>query len=406
MKRTRMMRFLTCFSTAFASCIMLTGPTVAQSNPFAPRLTVNERVISNYELEQRIQFLKLLRTPGDIEKLALDGLIEDRLRVQEAERLEIALTPEQILTGMEEFASRANLTREQFLTAIAEVGIEPETYRDFVSAGLVWRDVVRAKFGSKTDVTETEIDRALENQGRINGVRVLLSELIIPAPPGSEEEVLAQAQNLQSRINSEAGFAEAARAFSAAPSAARGGRMDWLPLANLPAAIGPFVLALAPGQVSDPVPIPGAVALFQLRGLEETNTEAPTTTQVEYAELLLPNDSNALARAAEISVDVDACNDLYAQGFSANQLTRKTQTMAEVPADVGLQLAQLDAGETSIDLVRGTTRVFLMLCNRMPVVEEPPTRDQVRTQIINQRLGKLADGYLADLRANAIITEP
>ena len=401
-----MTRILTCLTSVIATCLVLALPANAQSNPFSPRIIVNERVVSNYELDQRIQFLKVLRTPGDLDKLALDALIEDRLRVQEAERLEIAATPEQVELGMTEFAGRANLSVEQFVAAIAEAGVEPETFRDFVAAGVVWRDVVRAKFGSKTDVTETEIDRTLANQARVDGVRVLISELIIPAPPGSEEDVLAQAQNLQSQINSDASFAEAARTYSAAPSAARGGRMDWMPLANLPAAIAPFVLALAPGQVSDPIPIPGAVALFQLRDLEETDTEAPATTQVEYAELLLPNDSNALTAVAGIKAKVDACNDLYALGFPANQLTRKTQTMAEVPVDVGLELARLDAGESAATLVRGTARVFVMLCTRMPVVEEPPTRDQVRTQIINQRLSRLADGYLADLRANAIIQEP
>ncbi len=401
-----MTRILTCLTSVIATCLVLALPANAQSNPFSPRIIVNERVVSNYELDQRIQFLKVLRTPGDLDKLALDALIEDRLRVQEAERLEIAATPEQVELGMTEFAGRANLSVEQFVAAIAEAGVEPETFRDFVAAGVVWRDVVRAKFGAKTEVTETEIDRTLANQARVDGVRVLISELIIPAPPGSEEDVLAQAQNLQSQINSDASFAEAARTYSAAPSAARGGRMDWMPLANLPAAIAPFVLALAPGQVSDPIPIPGAVALFQLRDLEETDTEAPATTQVEYAELLLPNDSNALTAAAGIKAKVDACNDLYALGFPANQLTRKTQTMAEVPVDVGLELARLDAGESAATLVRGTARVFVMLCTRMPVVEEPPTRDQVRTQIINQRLSRLADGYLADLRANAIIQEP
>ncbi len=401
-----MTRILTCLTSVIATCLVLALPANAQSNPFSPRIIVNERVVSNYELDQRIQFLKVLRTPGDLDKLALDALIEDRLRVQEAERLEIAATPEQVELGMTEFAGRANLSVEQFVAAIAEAGVEPETFRDFVAAGVVWRDVVRAKFGAKTDVTETEIDRTLANQARVDGVRVLISELIIPAPPGSEEDVLAQAQNLQSQINSDASFAEAARTYSAAPSAARGGRMDWMPLANLPAAIAPFVLALAPGQVSDPIPIPGAVALFQLRDLEETDTEAPATTQVEYAELLLPNDSNALTAAAGIKAKVDACNDLYALGFPANQVTRKTQTMAEVPVDVGLELARLDAGESAATLVRGTARVFVMLCTRMPVVEEPPTRDQVRTQIINQRLSRLADGYLADLRANAIIQEP
>jgi peptidyl-prolyl cis-trans isomerase SurA len=349
-----------------------------------------------------------LRTPGNTEKLALDALIDDRLRRQEADRLKIETTPEDVQKGMTEFASRANLTAEQFIAALGQAGVEPETFRDFVSAGLVWREVVRAKYGAKTDVTEGEIDRAIANQGRVKGVQVLLSELIIPTRPGQEATALAQAQSLQTQITTEDGFNAAARQYSASSSAGRGGRMDWIPLANLPAAIAPFVLGLAPGQVSDPVPIPGAVALFQLRGIIEDNAEAPAATKVEYAEFFLPNDSGFDTAAARIRAKVDTCNDLNGQalGLPSDQLQRQTQTMAEVPGDIGLELARLDAGESSTAIVRGASRVFLMLCSRAPVTEEPVSRDEVRSQLINQRLASLADMYLADLRANAIIREP
>jgi peptidyl-prolyl cis-trans isomerase SurA len=396
------------FSAILALCLLATPPALAQEGLFAPRLTINGQVISNFEFEQRIQFLKLLRSPGDLEKLALDALIEDRLRIQEAKRLEIEATPEEILEGMTEFAARANLTVEQFTAALAGGGVEPETFRDFVEAGIVWREVVRARFGPRVDVNDTDIDRAIANLGRGSGVRLLLSELILPSPEGAEDETLAEAERLQQEISSEAAFAEAARSFSAAPSAERGGRLDWLPLANLPGGIGPVVLALAPGEVSDPVPIPGGVALFQLRGIEEIIAEAPSTTQVEYAQLALPNDTSFDAEAARLNAGSDGCDDLYSllPGLPEEQLQRLTQTMAEVPADVGLELARLDAGESSTAIVRGGARLFLMLCNRTPIVEPQPTRAAIRADLLNTRLAAYADNLLADLRANAIIIEP
>ena len=87
-------------------------------------------------------------------------------------------------------------------------------------------------------------------------------------------------------------------------------------------------------------------------------------------------------------------------------MTHHTAGMAEVPGDVALELAKLDPNEISVALTRGGYRRMLMLCGRSPVLEPMPTRDQVREQVINQKLEGMAEGYLEELRSAAIIREP
>ena len=405
--RMPMIRLLPLMLAAFVS--LIAAPMgMAQDNLFAPRLIINDRAITNYEVQQRTMFLQLLRAPGDPQKEALKGLTEDRLRMQEAERLGLKVSPDDLKKGMEEFAGRANLDAEKFIAALAQGGVEAQTFRDFVEAGLVWREVVRGRFGPKGKVSEAEVDRAIEGMTRKAALRVLISELIIPAQPGAEAAAMDRARQIKSNVSTEAGFASAVRSYSAAASKGRGGRLDWMPLANLPPAIAPFVLALGPGEVSDPVQIPGGVALFQLRGIEEMPSTEPSSVSVDYAEFLVPNDSNAEAELARIRAQVDTCNDLYglAKGLPPSQLIRETKPMGEIAQNVALELAKLDQNESSTAITNGNSRAFLMLCARMPNVEPPVSRDEVRTQLINQRLGGFADTYLAELRANAIITEP
>ncbi len=407
MKTMPLTRHALLTAAGLSLCLVAQGA-AAQDNLFAPRLIVNDRVITNFEVQQRIQFLKLLRAPGDPEEQALDALIDDKLRLQAAEAADVKITEEQLTQGLTEFASRANLSAEEFTAAIGEVGVAPETFRDFVEAGVVWREVVRKKYGGSARPTGVEIDRALTNMTRTAAVRVLLSEIIIPAEPGREAEALELATRLSADIDSEGGFAAAARQYSASPSGQRGGGIDWLPLANLPPALAPLVLALQPGEVSDPLPIPNAVAIFQLRALEETNEPAPDGVEVEYAQISLPNDDQALQTAARLTAATDTCDDLYsaARGTPPDQIRRQTLPMAQVPQDVALELARLDAGETSASLVSGPARQFIMLCQRRAITETPPARNEIGQQLLNQKLGGLADGYLADLRANAIIRQP
>lgn len=394
------------FLAALTALFMGHAPVAAQ-NLFAPRLIVNDRAITNFEVEQRTQMLRLFRAPGDLDEEAVKALVEDRLRMAAAKDLNIKATPDQIKAGMEEFAGRANLNAEQFLTALQQAGVSGQTFRDFVEAGLVWREVIRRKFGPKANITEAEIDRAIAASNTNTALRVLISELVIPAPPGQEGRVMALARQLKSQIKTEGGFASAARRYSATATAGRGGRLDWMPISNLPPAIAPLVLGLAPGEVSDPVEMGGAVGLFQLRGIEEIQGAAPKSVSVDYAQYLLPSGKGAAENAAKLRSKVDTCNDLYglAKGQPEDRLVRKTQNLGEVPTNIAMELAKLDPNE-SIDYASGGAHVLLMLCKREPVLDVPPSRDDIRSQLVNLRLGSLAQSYLEELRANAIIREP
>ena len=396
--------FLVRRAVALAVTVVLAAPVTAQ-DLFTPRMIVNDRVITEFEVAQRALFLQILQAPGDPREEALKALVEDRLRQHEAERLDITVTEEEVLVGMDEFAARVNLTAAAFVVELEKVGVSGETLRDFVTAGVLWRKAVRAKFAGMVPVSENDIDRALEASARPRALRVLVSELVIPAAEGEVEQALDLAKTLAAGITTEAGFAAAAGQYSAAPSAANGGRLDWLPLSNLPPAIGASVLALGPGEVSDPLVVPGAVVLFQLRSVAEDPGAEPIAVSVEWAEFLVPDDPEAIAR---LRAAVDNCLDLYGQanGLPEDRLTLTTQSLGELPGDVGLELARLDPGESSVALTRGGYRRFLMLCGREITLEEPISRDQMREQITNQKLEGMAEGYLEELRAAAIIREP
>ena len=392
--------------------VTLTSVAGAQSSLFAPVARVNDRVITQYELNQRILFFQVLRAPGDLQKEALSRLIDERLQQDAAKRQGVEVTAEEIQAGITEFAGRANLTAEQFLQAIGQGGVDPETLRDFVRVGIAWRGVVRARFGPRAQINDAEIDRALASSAGRGGVRVLLSEIFLAADtPARQAAAQARAAEI-GRITTVPGFAAAARRYSAAPSAGRGGRMEWIPLANLPPALAGQVLALAPGQVSAPIPVPNAIALFQLRALEETGAPAEQAVSVEFARYFIPGGrtADALAEAERIKGKADTCDDLYgiAKGQPEDRLLRDTLPVGDVQGDIALELAKLDNNEVSTALTTGDGQalVFLMLCGRTLAVNAEANRDQVRQNLLNQRLASYADGYLAELKADAVIVYP
>ncbi|MGP6085607.1 peptidylprolyl isomerase [Antarctobacter jejuensis] len=388
--------------------LALASVPAAAQNLFGPAITVNDSVITGYELQQRQRMLTVLRAPGDVRKVAREQLIDDRLRVQAAKDMGIAVSEEDLLDGMAEFATRANMSREQFVAALASEGVEEETFRDFVKAGIAWRFVVRQRFGSRATVSEDEIDRALSRQGSGSSVRVLLSEIIMPMPPQEEAAVRARAARI-AELRSTGAFSAEARRYSATATRGNGGRLPWQDLNDLPPQLRPLILGLAPGQVTQPIPLQGAIALFQLRDIEETAYTAPKPSTLEYAAYYMPGGRSAdtLAKARGIAARVDRCDDLYgiAKGQPEEVLERGTLPMDQIPTDIALELSKLDPGEVSTALTRsgGQTLVFLMLCGRTGEIAEDIDRQEVTVGLRNQRLATLAEGYLAQLRADARI---
>jgi peptidyl-prolyl cis-trans isomerase SurA len=206
---------------------------------------------------------------------------------------------------------------------------------------------------------------------------------------------------------------------------------------------------MANGQVSPPVGVPGALALIRLRGLVQGGEIEPRAVTVDYARLRVAGGGGAAATA--VRDRIDSCDDLYpiAKGQPAGTLLRETRSLAEVPAGIASELARLDDNEAALMPDQGGGVTILMLCRRTATVAtnaldqatvdalvaaetaaaagsaavpfrvgdvprlDPalgfgrgPTRQQLREELLNQRLGGLAEGHLARLRAEAIIRRP
>ena len=407
------------------------APAFAQGNPFQPLVYVNDSAVTRYELEQRIRFLQILRAPDADRASAEQALIDDRLRLFAANQMGITASDAQIDAGLAEFAGRANLGVEEFTRALAQAGVEQQTFRDFVAAGIVWREVVRQRLVPQVQVSDAELDQEMQRLIETPRItHVALSELIIPAPPGQEAQAMGRAESLVQSVRSEADFAAAARQHSATPSAEESGRLPWMPLENLPPSLRPIILSMKPGQISQPLTVEGAVVLFFLRDSRGALRPGAREQVLDYVRVRLAS----LAEANRIAALSDSCADLFvhARGLPPEQIQRQTLPQGQIPAAEALRLAVLDDNETSV-VSQGGAAELLMLCKRQSALlasgaaaEAPvavavtaegeaaaapdpdtlPDREEMRSQIFSRKVGQAADNYLAELRANAIIRRP
>ena len=188
--------------------------------------------------------------------------------------------------------------------------------------------------------------------------------------------------------------------------------MEWTSITDLPPQLRPIVLDLSPGEVTQPITTEQAIILLQMRDIAESATVEPRYSQIKYATYFIPGGRTeaALAEAQRIEDNINTCDDLYgvAQGQPVSVLDVLEQAPNEIPQDIGLQLAQLDAGEVSTALTRsnGQTLMFLMLCERVPASEggeDGPSLEELTSFVQSSRLQSFGYGYLARLKAEARI---
>ncbi|SDD29284.1 peptidyl-prolyl cis-trans isomerase SurA [Paracoccus isoporae] len=413
-------------SVALAAVISapVAAPGLAQD--FSPVVYVNNAVVTEYEIQQRMRFMQVLNAPEQGRDAAEKALIEDRLRNEAARQIGVEVSDVGLEQGLSEFAGRAGLSTGEFIQVLERSGVERQAYRDFVKAGVAWREVVRQRIAPSVAVSDAELDQALKRIVETPLVtQVLISELIIPAPPGQEQAVMAQAEALTQSVRSEAAFADAARRLSATPSAARGGRLEWMAVDNMPPSLRPIILGLQPGQMTPPLSVSGAVVLFFLRDTRGELRPGAREQQLDYLQVTYASTAEAQGVAAQAR----SCEELYvfANGLPDQQVQRVTGGQGSIPSGIAVRLASLDENEATV-IDRGGAADLVMLCDRTPVLlagldsgpvatatttdgetvaaadsNALPERESVREQIFNRKITQAADAYLAELRADAVI---
>ncbi|MBC9246630.1 peptidylprolyl isomerase [Paracoccus sp. 11-3] len=403
-------------------------PVLAQ-NLFEPVIYINDSAVTRYEVQQRQRFMQILGASQTTAKEAQDALVQDRLRTFAGKQMGMEPTDEAIQTGMEEFAGRANLSAAEFVARLEQAGVDVSTFREFIAAGTVWREVIRQRFVGMINVSDAEIDQELKRQIETPILsRVLVSELVIPAPAGQEEQALNLARRISGSNLSENQFAAAAREYSASESAPAGGRLAWMNVDNLPPGLLPVLSSLQPGQVSQPLPVQGAVVLFYMRDTQGTLRPGATDQVIDYLTLRMANTTDAATLAAR----ANSCDDLYVQAGPqvAAQVQRQTMPQGQIPTLIATRLASLDDDEAGFVNYGGSVDL-VMLCSRQPALVAEmqndvattarpedgveaavpnanalPSREQVRSAIFNRKANAAAEAYLAELRADAIVRRP
>jgi len=258
-----------CCALMIAALAAFGAPYAPAQTPFQPVATVNDDVITAFDIDQRMRILAASGAPvGDTQQLrnlALDQLIADRLRLQAGERNGLEPSDEIVAAGLAELAEESGVTPERFRSGLAEQGVGAQALDDMVAAQVIWREVVRGRFLQQVEPGEADIDAEIALAGEGGTVEVRLSEIAMPMSyRGSESATRQFAQDLSIALQAGGDFSAAVAEHSRSDSRAQGGDLGWVGIDNLPPVLQAQFVDAPIGTVSDPLEVRGGIAILGL----------------------------------------------------------------------------------------------------------------------------------------------
>jgi peptidyl-prolyl cis-trans isomerase SurA len=404
-----------------AVCLLCAGGAAAQETRIAA--IVNDDVVSLNDLSNRMLLVmrssNMEDTPQTRERIGsqvLRSLIDERLQMQEAKRVNVTIPKDEIDQSLARIEQQNNMPKGAIEEFLKKAGIPRASLVDQITASLAWAKLVRNRLSQDVTISEEEVTEALSHlkenadvpQNRVSEIFLAIDN------PTQEAEVKRLADRLIEQIRTGVKFDVIARQFSQSPTAAVGGDLGYVTANQLHAELGNAIQKMKPNEISYPIRTGGGYYILFLVDRKVIGAPDPAETGLSLVEMVLPlqptsppeEQQRALAKAQQVSDTVKSCGELAKIARDlAPQTSREIPEVkaGELPASVRQAVLKLAIAEASKPIpVPGGVGV-IMVCQRKDPVGGLPTREEISDSLARERLDALARRYLRDLRRSAFV---
>lgn len=295
------------------------GQAGAQQDLFRPAAVVNDDIISVLDLAMRLQLAIVAAGVDDSEDLrrrltpqVLNSLIDERLQLQEAQRLDIQVTDLQVASALEQIAQQNDMTEGQFLTMLRNRGVIPTTLIDQIRAQIAWQGIVQLRVRPSVVIPPEAVEEVVTRlAARRGSIERRVAEIFIPVESAArEEEALANANRLLNELRRGANFSGLARQFSQSGTAILGGDLGWVRDGELEEELNAALAQMGPGEVSVPIRTLSGFHILFLREMRKNEGQKVDRIRIQESltnqrvDQLAQRSLQDLRRAANVDVRI------------------------------------------------------------------------------------------------------
>jgi peptidyl-prolyl cis-trans isomerase SurA len=201
-----------------------------------------------------------------MKKQALEELIDDRLKTQEAKKQSVTIEDSQIDVVVKSIADRNKMTVEQFQK---QIGGTLEPIKTRIRATLSWNEVVRKKFAPLINVSNRDVDKFVATSSissTAGDVELQLQRVRIAMPAKSEENGIAMRIQEADKIRQKFTGCQSTASAATGVTGARFEDLGKQRPSGIPEPTRTLLLNAADGEMLPPAVNDGAIELWVVCG--------------------------------------------------------------------------------------------------------------------------------------------
>ena len=382
---------------------------------------VNNEIITNIDLYHRLNLALILsKLPNDEEikkKLSeqlLNVLVEEKLKIQEANRLGIFVTSEEVLAEINVLEKRLNFNQNSLIKDYEKKNIPKITIFEQIRSQILWRKVIYNTVAKNIAIPEVQIKEAFETYVRTSGgMEYNFSEIFISFSGVNEEDARNKIQSIASKANAE-NFSILAEQFSDGAVIYEGNNTNWTRESILSKEVKNTLATLEIGEVSKPVKGATGYHIYLINKKRKTKKIDKNQTLYDLSQIFFKLDKEN--RDEKINYYKNLINIMREVIYGCDDLDKAISEVSEgVGGKMGVVnkdsiekeflkvIEGLKVGKLSDVTISKNGIHSLMLCS--PVIEN--TLDKLKQNIEGKirytKINNSAELYLNRLKKKALI---
>lgn len=225
-------------------------------------------------------------------KDAQEQLIDERLQIQEAKKLGIEISDEDVKRMLQGVAERNKMNYEQFSQHLKGMGVDIATMGERFRAQRAWRDLVGRRYGAQVSVTQRDIDRVLSSAATEAGddtLELQVGKITLGLPAKTDQTVIAKRFADAEAVRRKFGGCRALGDLAKSAAGAKLDELRFIKPSTVPEPTRSMLLSAKDGDMLPPATTSAGVELYAVCGRRtiSANDAQRTKTQedLQYQQL-------------------------------------------------------------------------------------------------------------------------